>query len=146
MLSWLVDKPADIVKSKQMVVNARPVANPLVFPATPVTAFCTLRAPVWQNQSMPFKLSTGWEKKARSGLGEPGARHSGDGEKESFDRCAPSRRLPSWASCEMFLPSLPTDVSTWQGCWISLFFIWPGPRRSITLALAYALSANVFTI
>lgn len=67
---------------------------------------------MWQNQSTPSKRSALWEKEDAVFV-EPDRRQSGDGEKASFDKCAPGCRIRLLGDV---LPSLPTDVSTWQGC------------------------------
>lgn len=65
-----------------------------------------------QNQSTDSKHGHSG-KKEEAVFMEPDRRQSGDGEKGRFDKCAPS---PCLRLLGDVLPSLPTDVSTWQGC------------------------------
>lgn len=151
MLSWLVDKSANIVKSKQMiVVNTIPHQWVQIYP-------CLRFHKVYDiynidPHSRPVKSINSLTEctlKENPTFTMPNKSQSSD-YKKSFDKCAsgaspPSSTLFHWDS----LPSLPADISTWQRCWISLFFIWPGPHRSILQAhnrLTGVLSVNVFTI
>ena len=149
MLSWLADKSANIVKSKQMiVVNTIPLTWVQIYP-------CPHFLSVWYPQHTQFPLMksinslTEYALKENPTFRKPNKSQSSD-YKKSFDECALDSSSPSYALFHReSLPSLPADISTWQRCWISLFFIWPGPHRSISHShncLTGVLSVNAFTI
>lgn len=154
MLSWLVDKPANIGKSKQMaLVNTIPHEWVQIYP------YCTFPQCVWhpprcrRPTSNAAKSINSLTERALDGKSQPSPSPTKVSQviiRKSFDKCAPGPRRPSSAPLRRdSLPSLPADISTWQRCWISLFFIWPGPHGSIRRAcsrLTGALSVNVFTI
>lgn len=136
MLSWLVDKSADTVKSKQMiVVNTIPHQWVQIYPCPrflTVYDICNIdRGP----PPLPMKSINSLTEctlKENPTFRKPNKSQSSD-YKKSFDKCASGS---SWPSCALLRwdssPSFPADISTWQRCWISLFFIWPGPHRSIS--------------
>lgn len=151
MLSWLVDKSANIVKSKQMiVVNTIPHQWVQIYPCPHFLKVYDIYNTVVESPLMKSINSlTECTLKENPTFRKPNKSQSSD-YKKSFDKCASGSSSPSFALFHWdSLPSLPADISTWQRCWISLFFIWPGPHRSISHAhdcLTGVLSVNVFTI
>lgn len=88
------------------------------------------------------------QKKEAATFAEPDRRQSGDGEKASFDKCAPGRRPPS--SAPQRCPAFTPDGRLHLAGMLNLVILYLARTAQVNNApasrLAGALSANVFTI